>query len=131
MKSLVSMLVCVFVIAGALSSEVSAAPTVQRQGSENPVIEVAKSTLLGALGGLALGGALALVSSGDNDGEIVRWSFVGGTLIGFGYGIYHVSTRPKTTALLEFQGGSPSLHVVIPAPEPGRGMTLRLVSATF
>lgn len=131
MKTLLPLFVGAFLIVGAPALAASAAPTVQRQGSENPVLEVAKSTLFGALGGLVLGGAIALASSGDNDGDIVKWSFIGGTFVGFGYGIYHVATRPKVTALLEFQGGSARLHAVLPAPEPGRGMTMRLVSATF
>jgi hypothetical protein len=130
-KPFLSMLLSAFLIAGVPGLEANAEPVIQRQGSENPVTEVAKSTVFGALAGLALGGAVALVANGDNDGDIVKWSFVGGTFLGFGYGVYHVATRPKTTALLEFQGRTPSLHAAIPAPELGGGMTWRLVSATF
>jgi hypothetical protein len=71
------------------------------------------------------------VANGNDDADIVKWSFVSGTFIGFGYGIYHVATRPKATALIQFQGGVPSLHAAIPGREADRGMTLRVVSATF
>jgi hypothetical protein len=131
MRSLFLAIVGAILIALGAAREAAAAPVIERQGSENPVSEVAKSTIFGALGGLALGGAIALVSNGNNDGDIVKWGFVSGTFIGFGYGIYHVATRPKTTALLELRDGVPSLHAAMPEPEPGRGMALRLVSATF
>ena len=131
MRSLFLAIVGAILIACGAAREAVAAPVIERQGSENPVSEVAKSTIFGALGGLALGGAIALVASGNNDADIVKWSFVSGTFIGFGYGIYHVVTRPKTTALIEFQDGVPSLHAAIPEPGPDRGIAWRLVSATF
>ncbi|MBZ0268494.1 hypothetical protein K8I85_10095, partial [bacterium] len=52
-----------------------------------------------------LGGALALAFESDDNGDTVRWSFVGGTLFGFGYGVYHVSTRPQPRAALEHGPG--------------------------
>lgn len=131
MRSMLLTIAGAFLIAWSPAREAAAAPIIERQGSENPVSEVAKSTIFGALAGLALGGAIALVANGNDDADIVKWSFVSGTFIGFGYGIYHVATRPKTTALIEFQGGVPSLHAAIPGREPDRGMTLRVVSATF
>lgn len=129
MNRLLWMLVSAVLSFSVLAPAARAAVNIERQGAENPVLEVAKSTVFGALGRLVLGGAIALVSnSNDNDGDIIRWSVVGGTFLGFGYGIYHVATRPNTTALLEFQGGRPSLHAALPVPEPGRGMTMRLVA---
>jgi hypothetical protein len=107
-----------------------AAVNVEREGSENPVLEVAKSTLYGGLGGLVVGIAIALVAEGDG-GDIIKWSYVGGTFLGLGYGIYHVSTRPQPTALLEFQGGTPSLHAALPAPTPGGGVNVHLVAMRF
>lgn len=115
---------------GALSPAARAAVNVERQGSENPVLEVAKSTVYGGLAGLLLGSAIALATD-SNDGDIIKWSFVGGTFLGCGFGIYHVATRPKATALLEFQGGTPSLHAALPVSERGRGMTMHLVAVRF
>jgi hypothetical protein len=74
--------------------------SVVREGEENPVVTVAKSTAWGALAGLALGVAVALVAD-ENQENITKWFFVGGVFGGFGYGIYHVATREHpTTALL-------------------------------
>ena len=89
------------------------------------------STIYGLLAGAALGGAIALVDNGDNSEEIMRWSIAGGTFIGFGYGIYHVSTRPKSTALLEIKNGIPSVHAVLPRPGTGGGMSLRLIAVNL
>ncbi|MBI5709134.1 MAG: hypothetical protein HZC42_02365 [Candidatus Eisenbacteria bacterium] len=130
MKRLFSTLAIAALSLAAFSPAARAAVNVERQGAENPVQEVAKSTVYGGLAGLVLGSALALATD-SNDGSIIKWSFVGGTFLGFGYGIYHVSTRPKPTALLEFQGGTPSLHAALPVPERGRGMTMRLVAVRF
>lgn len=71
-----------------------------RVGDENPVATIAKATLWGALAGLALGGATALLVD-DNQEDIIKWFFAGGTFFGFGYGVYHVSTRPKTAGLVD------------------------------
>lgn len=101
------------------------------EGSSNPVPRVALSTLCGAGVGLLLGGAVALVNNGDNDDEILRWSVVGGTFIGFGYGLYYALKHSKTTALLEFQGGGVLAHAPIPVPTVGAGMAVSLVSVSF
>jgi hypothetical protein len=72
-----------------------------RRGDENPVATIAKATLWGALAGGVLGGAVALVAD-DDEWEIIKWGIVGGTFFGFGFGVYHVLTRPEPTgALLE------------------------------
>ncbi|OGF18196.1 MAG: hypothetical protein A2W00_10000 [Candidatus Eisenbacteria bacterium RBG_16_71_46] len=132
MTRLVPMLVMTVLAFVARPVALHAAVNVERQGAENPVIEIAKSTVYGGLAGLVVGGAIALASdSNDNDGDIVRWSFIGGTFVGLGYGIYQVSNRPQPTALLEFRGGAASLHAALPAPVPGRGMTMRLVAVRF
>jgi hypothetical protein len=132
MKNPCSTFVSVALVLGAMVPVAHAAVNVERQGSENPVIEVTKSAVWGGLGGLVVGGALALVSdSNDNDGDIVRWCFVGGTFLGLGYGIYHVASRPKATALLEFEDGSPHLRPALPVPDPDRGLLLRLVAVRF
>mgnify|MGYP001559581089 CR=1 FL=1 len=132
MRRPLSILLSVALTLCGLAPVARAEVNIQRQGAENPILEVAKSTVYGALGGLAIGGAIALVSDeNDNDGDIFRWCFVGGTFLGLGYGIYQVSSRPKATAVIELRGGSPSLHAVLPAPEPGRGMTMRLIAVRF
>ncbi len=75
--------------------------TVVREGQENPVVTVAKSTLWGGLAGLVLGSAIALVVE-DNEDDVVKWFFVGATVGGFGLGIYHVATREgPSSALLQ------------------------------
>ena len=64
---------------------------------ESSVVTVGKSTFYGALTGLLVGGAAALVSGGSS-GEILKWSFVGGTAGGFIWGVHDVSTRPEQSA---------------------------------
>ena len=83
----------------------------QRQGSENPFIEVMNTTRWGAMGGLLIGGAIALAA--DNGGEPVRWGIVVGTFAGLTYGIVQVATRAQPRALLEFDGVRTRLN---PAP---------------
>jgi len=79
----------------------SAQVEVQRRGEENPVLTVSKSIVYGGLAGLVLGGALALAVD-DNQDDIVKWFFVGGTFAGFGAGVYHVAHRPgPSSALLQ------------------------------
>jgi len=132
MNRLLSTVVSAALAVCAVTPAARAAVNVERRGSENPVVEVAKATIWGGLGGLVVGGALALVSdSNDNDDDLVRWSFVTGTFVGLGFGIYHVANRPQATALLEFQDGSPSLHAALPVPEPGRGITMRVIAVRF
>jgi hypothetical protein len=132
MNKLSGMVVIVVLALSVLAPATPAAVNVERQGAENPVLEVAKSTVYAGLAGLVVGSAIALATEGnDNDGDTIRWCFVGGTFLGLGYGIYHVSHRPQTTALLEFRGGTPSLHAALPTPERGRGMTMRLIAVRF
>jgi hypothetical protein len=108
-----------------------AAVNVQREGSENPVVEVAKSTLYGGLAGLLLGIALSAANKGDDNGEIIRWCFVGGTVVGMGAGIYFVANRPQPTALLQFEDGKAHLAAVPPTVAPDGSMRLRLVGVRF
>lgn len=106
---------------------------VVRGGEENPMITIGKSTLYGAGTGLLLGLALTLVVDEDT-GDVIKWSFVGGTFGGFLVGVYHVATRPSaSSALLQFdEAGFARLAV----PEPkvmvrkksGWEMQLNLVS---
>ncbi len=108
----------------------SAGVNVERTSSENPMLEVAKSTVYGGLAGLVLGSAVALVNNGSNDGDIIKWGFAGGTFLGFGYGLYYVSSRPRASALLEIEDGK--LHPGVLAPMVSRNEVLvPVVSVTF
>ena len=57
------------------------------------------------------GGVTALVVD-DNEGDVIKWFLVGGTFAGFGFGVYHVLTRPEPTgALLEMDGDGLGLGI--------------------
>jgi len=58
---------------------------------DNPVVEVARSTMWGAIGGTILGLAAALVV--EDGGEAVKWGFVAGTFGGFIWGLVYASGR--------------------------------------
>ena len=132
MRKQFSILLCAALTLCALPAPASAAVNVERKGAENPVAEVFKSTVYGALAGLVVGGAIALAVNDENSsGDIMRWSFVGGTMIGLGAGIYFVSKRPQPTALLELKNGSLGLQPAPPALEPGGGMAWRVVAVRF
>lgn len=62
------------------------------QDSSNDLLVIAKSSLLGGLVGLVLGGVTALVVDSDDRDDAVRWGIVLGTFGGFAYGVYTVST---------------------------------------
>jgi hypothetical protein len=83
---------------------------------ESSVATVGKSTFYGALTGLLVGGAAALVSGGSS-GEILKWSFVGGTAAGFIWGVHDVSTRPDQRAAMFSLGGDGSTLVSFPSPQ--------------
>ena|SRR3990172_4821911 len=87
-----------------------------RTGQENPVVTIGKSTLYGAGTGLLLGLALSLVVDEDT-GDILKWSFVGGTFGGFFLGIYHVASRPQpASAMLQFNSTGLA-KVTLPQPQ--------------
>ena len=109
----------------------AAAVNVERQGTENPVIEIAKSTMYGALGGLLVGSAIALASD-DDSGEPVRWGTVVGTFAGLAGGIYFVSTRPSPDALLEIENGKLGIHpLAAVGVSPTGGVKVRLAGVTW
>jgi hypothetical protein len=81
-----------------------AAVEVSRTGSENPMVEVARSVFWGGVAGLVIGSAIALARNGDDSWDDIRWGFVGGTFLGLGFGIYHVTTRPQPSAALDGRG---------------------------
>jgi hypothetical protein len=101
----------------------------ERHGEANPLVEIFKSTIYGALAGLVVGGAIELAAEGDTEGEALRWGIVGGTFLGLGYGIYHVASRPNPIgAMLEGGGGELALRVPAPAVGPARAAPVALSS---
>ena len=88
---------------------------VTRQGDENPAVSVTKSIFWGGLGGLLLGGAVALATE-DDDGEILKWSFVGGTFAGLALGLWHVTHRPEPRGAF-LQIGPEGALVSLPRPD--------------
>ncbi len=118
-RALAVALLCVLVISGASSAQIIET----RQGDANPMVSVFKSTIYGGLAGLVLGLAVELVDD-DDDADAVKWGFVGGTFLGFGYGVYHVTARPAPgSALLErgpdgWEWGLPAPRLVVVQAEP-------------
>ena len=119
---------------GPVAPEVLAAGSVEitRNSAENPMAEITRSMLWGAVAGLLVGGAIELAAK-DTSGEPLRWGIVVGTGAGLASGIYFVSHRPQPTALLELKGGrlSPG-PVPLAAVEPvAGGVRARLVALGF
>jgi len=130
MNRIVALMLAGLLACALLAPAAGAAVNVERSSSENPMLEVAKSTVYGGLAGLVLGSAIALVNNGNNDGDIIKWGFVGGTFLGFGYGLYYVSSRPKPSALLELENGR--LHPGVFAPMvAGNEVLVPVVSVSF
>jgi hypothetical protein len=86
------------------------------EGHENSVATVGKSTFYGALTGLLVGGATALVAGG-NSGDILKWSFVGGTAVGLIWGVHDVSTRPEHNLAMFSLKSDGSTTVSLPKPQ--------------
>ena len=103
----------------------SGSVTITRQGAENPMVEVFRSTVYGALAGLVVGGAISLAA--ENGGEPVRWGIVIGTFAGLGAGIHYVAHRPIPASMLELRDGHLAANPAALAafePVPG-GMRVR------
>jgi hypothetical protein len=86
------------------------------EGQESSVVTVGKSTFYGALTGLLVGSATALVAGG-NSGDILKWSFVGGTAVGLVWGIHDVSTRPEQNTAMFSLKSDGSTTVSLPTPQ--------------
>lgn len=115
MRTRLILVALMLIICGTFNSELQAQVKVIRGGNENPMVSIAKSTIYGAGTGLIMGLALALVVDEDT-GEIMKWSFVSGTFVGFGVGVYHVANRSgPSSSLLQFDR---SRLVKINVPEP-------------
>jgi|SRR6185436_16888495 len=118
-------------LVAAAARPASAAVNVERHGTENPVIEIAKSTSYGALGGLIVGLAIDLARD-DGEGDGARWGTVIGTFAGLAGGIYFVTTRPAPDAMLQIQDGKLELHPLAAIEaSPGEGMRVRLAGVKW
>ena len=107
MTRVVFILLIILIFASSARADVE----VRRYGAENPMITIAKSTMWGGIVGLILGGATALVAD-KNEGDIIKWFFVGGVFVGCGVGVYHVATRPEpTSSLLQINGDGLAVNV--------------------
>ncbi len=97
---------------------------------DNPVVEVARSTMWGAIGGTILGLAAALVV--EDGGEAVKWGFVAGTFGGFIWGVVYATGRSdpgnasmQTTARIPEPAPASGL-LYVPGEVPGQGLSLHL-----
>ena len=117
-----------------VAPEVLAAGTVEitRNGAENPMVEIARSVMWGAVAGFVVGGAVALAAK-DDSGESLRWGIVVGTGAGLAAGVYFVSHRPQPAALLEVHDGKLSPNpAALGAIEPVQGgARARLIGMRF
>lgn len=117
-KRILATVLCACLLVQLAAPAAHASVNVNREGDENPMKEVAKSVIYGGLAGLVLGSAIALADKGnDNDGDIIRWGFAGGTFLGLGMGLWWVTKRPSATAAIELKDGT--LHAQLPTPELG------------
>jgi hypothetical protein len=89
------------------------------EGQESPVATIGKSTFYGALTGLLVGGAAALVAGGSA-GETMKWSFVAGTAVGFAWGVYDVNTRPEPKSAMLSLNSNGSATFNLPKPRLAR-----------
>jgi hypothetical protein len=105
---------------------------ISRNGAENPMVEVARSVMWGAVAGFVVGGAVALAAK-DDSGESLRWGIVIGTGAGLAAGIYFVSHRPQPEALLELHDGklSPNPEALGAIEPVAGGARARLVAVSF
>jgi hypothetical protein len=119
-------------VAPEVLSTASGSVEISRNGAENPMVEIARSVMWGAVAGAIVGSAIALAVK-DGSGESIRWGIVGGTAAGLGTGVYFVSHRPQPGALLELEDGawSPSASALAAIePVPG-GARARLLAVRF
>ena len=118
---------------GPRAPEVLAAGSVEisRESAENPMPEIARSVMWGAVAGLMVGGAVALAT--EQSIEPLRWGIVLGTGAGLVTGIYFVSHRPQPAAVLEIQHGRLSAGpTALGAIEPvAGGAHARLIGVRF
>ena len=109
---------------------VGAAPTGARASDSNAMQEVTRSLFYGGVTGLALGGVILVANNGDNASSILRWGFVTGAFVGFGYGLYEVASTRTSRAWLELEDGKLRLRAVAPEWRP-EGASVTLIAARF
>jgi uncharacterized membrane-anchored protein YitT (DUF2179 family) len=114
-----SVLLSVVLLAGA-APPAGARVNVERRSDENPVVEVARSVMWGALGGAMVGAAIALADKDPNNEDPIRYGIVTGTFVGLGYGLWWSAHRPSGGAMLEFRDGTLRAQA-IPRIELGAG----------
>jgi hypothetical protein len=121
-------------VPGPVAPEVLASGNVEisRNGSENPMVEIARSVMWGAVAGFLVGGAIALAAK-DDSGESIRWGIVAGTGAGLAAGVYFVSHRPQPGAMLELRDGQLTPNPeALGAIEPVQGgARVRLIGIGF
>jgi len=105
---------------------------ISRQSAENPMAEITRSMMWGALAGLLVGGAIELAAK-DASGEPLRWGIVVGTGAGLASGVYFVSHRPQPTALLELHDGkfTPDPAALTAIEPVAGGARARLIGLSF
>ncbi len=130
MKRFVTIAVAASLALGTVAPAARAAVNIERSSQENPVVEVSRSVIYGGLAGLVIGSAFALAGDGGNDGDVVRWCFVGGTLVGFAAGVYFVANRPQPEAAIEL-GDGVEFHVPTIARSPAGTAQIALVGYRF
>ncbi len=113
-----------------------AAVNVERRGDENPMVEVARSVMWGALAGAVVGGAVALADKSPENGEPIRIGVVAGTFVGLAYGLWWSTHRPSGAAMIELRDGTlranaiPALEFgITPAGVPEA--RVKVIGATF
>jgi hypothetical protein len=131
MKRFGGILVVVGLALGAVASMARAGVNIDRSGAENPVIEVSRSVIYGGLAGLVVGSAIAIAADSGHDGDIVRWSFAGGTVLGLVAGTYFVARRPLPSALIERDRGAFELHPPGVSTSPLGGVAVPLIAVRF
>lgn len=133
MKRLITWILCATLTLGTIPVTALAGVNIERQSAENPMVEIFRSTLYGALTGAVVGGVIVLAAQSDSEtnGDIMRWSIVGGTVLGLGAGIYFTAKRPQPSGMLEFEDGALAIHPPAPQLEPGGGWSMRLVAVRF
>jgi len=131
MKRFVGTLGLVALVVAGLASVARAGVNIERNGSENPVVEVSRSVIYGGLAGLVVGSAIAIASDSGHDGDIVRWSFAGGTILGLVAGTYYVARRPLPSGMIERDRGAFQLHPPGIGVSPLGGAQVSLLAVRF
>jgi hypothetical protein len=112
------------------AAPVGAAVDVERHGAENPMVEISRSILYGGLAGLAVGGAVAIVTDG-NDTDPLKWGLFTGVVVGTAVGFYWVFSRPQPTAALELTPNRASLQLPMPTFAADGAARIHVVAYRF